>query len=38
MDIQLFKLETECIMGLVVQPQTFDLLHFKEKNKYKLIE
>ena len=38
MDIQLFKLETQCIMGLTVQTLTSDLLTFKEENKYELIK
>ena len=38
MDIQLYKLETQCIIGLTVQTLTSDLLDFKEENKYELIK
>ena len=36
MDIQLpvFKLETQCMMGLTVQTLTSELHDFKETNKY----
>ena len=38
MDIQLFKLETQCIMGLTVQTLTSHLLYFKEEIKYELVK
>ena len=36
MDIQLFKLETEYIVGLAVQTLTSDLVDFKKENKHEL--